>query len=310
MIRSLLGTALAAVLVFAAPGGSPASALTLTAAGGTTPGTMTCNLPPNVTPVSSYFETGTNPVAEAINCFTAGSFANGASSASAGHVGAEATSTAALNGFGARLDTTGIYSDIFVFHAKDPGSTGGTATVQLNLGLAGLLQVSGDFATASVDFGVTFTAQDVGHFTASLDTTGAPQCTSSFVGGAGCGAIFLPGAAVTALLTRPTEVGLDVPVLIQLRMDVDVTASNFGSGSGALFNNSLDFPTGVPLFVLPDGITVDAPDSFVLDNVFVPPGASAVPEPAALALLGAGLVGLGFARRRPAAASGANGRNG
>jgi hypothetical protein len=294
MIRSLLYTASAALL-FAALGSAPASAIIMTVAGGTIPGTMTCNLPPNVTPVSGYLETGATPVAETINCSTAGSFANGSSSASPGHVGAEANATAALDNFGARLDTTAIYSDFFVFQSANPAAT--TATVQLNLDMAGLLQASGNSATATVDFGVTFTAQDVGHFTASLDTSGAPQCTSTFVGGVGCGGIFLPSGPIP-MLTRPTIVGLGVPIFIQLRMDVGVTASNFGSGSGALFNNSLDFPVGVPLFVLPDGVTVNAPDSFVFDNVFAPGGAAAVPEPGTLSILSLGLVGAGAMRRR------------
>ena len=290
MIRSMLRTAAAATFALTALANAPASAITLTVQGGTPAGTMTCD-----DPSGSYLDTGSTPVVDSINCSTPGSQADGSSSASAGHVGAAASASGIINAFGARIDATGIYSDTFVFHSTNPVIT--TATIQLGVDLVGLVQASGPFATASVDARVTFTGAEVGRLTSSVDTTGPSQCTSSFVGGAGCGGgVFTdPGLP---LLTQPFVVGMDSPLLVQLRLDVDTTASNFGSGSSADFFNSLDFPIGTPLFVLPDGVTVNAPDSFVFDNIFAPPGAATAPEPATLALLGAGLAALGLARRR------------
>ena len=86
----------------------------------------------------------------------------------------------------------------------------------------------------------------------------------------------------------------------------DVTAAAYLSASSVLFGNSLDFPIGLALFNLEPGVTVNAPDSFVTNNIFAPPGSvAATPVPAALPLFATGLGALGlfgWRRKKKAAA--------
>ena len=96
-----------------------------------------------------------------------------------------------------------------------------------------------------------------------------------------------------------TVVPLDTAVLVQLRMEVGVSSAATGSSGSAIFGNSLDFPIGSPLFNLPAGVTVNAPDSQVFDNVFAPAGP--VPEPPRPWLLLAGGAALWLSMRRAAA---------
>lgn len=124
-------------------------------------------------------------------------------------------------------------------------------------------------------------------------------CTSTFSGNSGCsGMVF----TASSLLSNQAVVQLGVAVLVELRIVVQTTADAGGSSS-AEFGESLDFPIGTALFNLPDGVTANAPDSFVFNDIFSP--TSAVPLPAALPLFatGAGAFGLlGWRRRWRAAA--------
>jgi len=61
----------------------------------------------------------------------------------------------------------------------------------------------------------------------------------------------------------------------------------------------MEFPLSGPVFDLPAGVTANAPDSFIFDNRFIPPGAvSAVDEPPVALLLVSGLGVLATLRRR------------
>ena len=295
MVRqSRLFAAACAAFFLTLLGISQSFAVTMTAAVGGS--STTCNS------AGGTFQTGSTPAAASVTCFDTGSvFAatgTAAASASAGHVGASVDATSAGTAAGIHMSGVAIYSDVFTFHsATEVGNT----LISLTLGATGTLNAGGLFATASIDLRTFINAALVSELTSSVNTTAPPSCSSSFSGGAGCGTGFFASGGLT---TGQISVPLDQAVLVQLRLDADVTASAPLSASSVLFGNSLDFPIGVALFNLAPGVTVNAPDSFVSNNIFAPPGAvGATPVPAALPLFvtGLGTLGmLGWRRRRKA----------
>jgi hypothetical protein len=199
------------------------------------------------------------------------------------------------------MDALAFYSDIVVFHnTLNPLAT--TTTAALNVDLTGFLTAGGPVALASVDIRTNLNTVEIGRLIASVDTTGPAQCSSSFAIG-GCSFASLSAGALTS---QTIEVGLDQAVLLTMRIDVGVSASNAGSSANSNFGSSLDFPIGTAVFVLPDGVMANALDSFVSNNIFSPPGAAAAtPVPAALPLFATGLSALGLLswRRKTKAAA-------
>jgi hypothetical protein len=101
------------------------------------------------------------------------------------------------------------------------------------------------------------------------------------------------------------HVGDTLTVGLGLFTAASVTASQVGFwGASASLMHTISFATDGPLFVLPDGLTLNTPDGLIVDNRFVPDGATApvptaVLEPSTLALFALTFPILGaFARRR------------
>jgi hypothetical protein len=271
-------------------GNAQSFAVTLTAQGNANPNAnMTCNPSGGYSGVSSG----------SVTCSAGTSSGQASSTATPGHVGASAG--AVSTGPGATMDALAIYSDLFVFHnALNPLAT--TTTVALNVDLAGFLSAGGPIAAASVDIRTNLNSFEIGRLVASVNTTGPAQCSSSFAVG-GCSFASLSAGALTS---QTIEVGLDQAVLLTMRIDVGVIVANAGSSANSNFGGSLDFPIGTAVFVLPEGVTANAPGSFVTNNIFSPPDAAGTtPVPAALPLFATGLGALGLLgwRKKKAAAS-------
>jgi hypothetical protein len=73
----------------------------------------------------------------------------------------------------------------------------------------------------------------------------------------------------------------------------------WGHGS-SIFNHTLSFPSGSPLFTLPEGYTATSVDGRIVDNMWLglEDDPTAIPEPTSMMLLGSGLLGFVARRRR------------
>jgi hypothetical protein len=287
MSRPLFRALSCAAVLWAALGATPSfAALVLNTGGGTRAGDMLCDTPNTF----SYFFVDSTTVTGRATCVNLqGGSGSVRSTTSPGHIGATAISATTGGAAGQSLSAGGDYLDsAFVFHSSVPGVT--TALVSLNAVIAGTLGVGGPFGGAGIDFSIAINGQGVGNVRSSLDSSSS-SCTSSFAGAVACAGGVFNAAALTGINVL---VPLDTPVAVEMRMDVSVSSAATGSSGSAIFGNSLDFPVGVPLFNLPAGVTVNAPDSFVFDNLFSPP--TAVPEPPATWLLLAGCAALAWRR--------------
>lgn len=97
-------------------------------------------------------------------------------------------------------------------------------------------------------------------------------------------------------------------LVLSVSEDSQVRSSGFGdlpverkAEGSASFASTLSFPLSGPVFDLPDGYTGNSESGGIVDNRWIFALARPVSEPATIALLGLGLAGLGFMRRRRAA---------
>ena len=281
--------AAALCLALAAPPATAASMLAFVGPGSAN-GAGPCN------PSTAAAVTGSSPVSTSMVC--GGNeigVASGQAFASYGHIGAKAdAATVGGTSIPAQIGANAFFTDTFVFTSTDPTAT--TAEVALNLVLGGVLNAaapSGSSAGASLrGFALLHGQEFEFRFDKSGDGVLNQFSDFSLVG----------GTALDARLRSPTVlVGLNEPTIFA--MSLEVGAGSVGPFASALsdFSGSFKLPTGSDVFVLPDGVTVNAGD-YLVNNRFIDPLAptGGVPEPAAWALMiaGFGLAGAAMRRRR------------
>ncbi len=218
---------------------------------------------------------------------------DGFASADVGHVGVASHAARAADGGGGQgaFDAEATYSDDFIFTSTDPSAT--IASVSLNIAISGSINSSlagSAGVLADVTIGSSLFRLQINNQN-GMDTF----CLNQFiVPNVSCDDVLAsPGVLVSPTVT----VALGTPTTVVFDLFVNTQVGQGGSAS-VEFPNSLDFVTGMDLFNLPNGVTVNAPGSFVVNNRFLPADA---PEPATLALFALGLVSLGWARRRHSA---------
>jgi hypothetical protein len=240
---------------------------------------------------------GSSPVSGSTTCignlYDIG-FGSASASAGYGDLGVD-TSTASTTSIPAGAGAQAIFSDdSLIFTSNVAGAT--SADVAVNLLLDGTLNAAAPNGSAGADiagriqlgarvYGFEYIFTSDGVFTVKLDEF---NTVSGVVG---------PG--LDAFLRSPiVNVPLGTPVYFL--MVLESSASSAGPLGSALsdFSGSFEFPSGVDVFTVPDGVTVNA-GAYLVNNRFV--ASAPIPEPSMWMMLGAGFLALGAMRLwRPA----------
>ena len=232
-------------------------------------------------------EQGGAPVSGSLLCGPLGGNISASAVSSTGHAGAALQLTPGSQTFSFSTFTTDV-----IFSTLNPNAPQDPISVALNLAVGGTMVVS---VPADAEWLAT---ADIAHTDFSYATTvdsGGAYCLNGCLRTVGfsSGGEVMSGLSdtVSGILTTPPlgNIPLNTPVLIAFTLELQG-----GGNANSLFK--LDFPSGGPVFNLPDGITANAPDASLVNNTFAPAGT--VPEPGSLILLGAGLTAVGGLTRR------------
>jgi len=254
------------------------------------------NFCPNSLPSVSNSPT---PVVAAAGCDTSAAIGAAQADATYGHVGA-LTSVDATGGAGFPNLNNNAAAELDTFITFT-----GPGTTQIVNGMNIVVDGSaGAFGGSGVGVGFAFDVElngvDWGINGAALSGTGQFFCTAM-------GNFICPTPGTTSnfntsiagtYTTQPVLVPLNVPVALRIYVATNAGSGDPGSFAGADFSHSLDFPTGVPLFNLPDGYTANDANMFIFDNQFQPPSTSAAPEPATWPAVLIGIGTLAWYRKR------------
>ncbi|WP_293904830.1 PEPxxWA-CTERM sorting domain-containing protein [Phenylobacterium sp.] len=244
-------------------------------------------------------ETKSSAVSLAMTCGDRFGVLTSTAFAEAGHVGATA-SAATFGGTStpAAPVANATYSDFLMFTSSDPNAT--EAEVSVNLFVDGVLNAAGGDPSVFTQAVAAFDAFVV--LTGRLDIRESLKDDGSLFAQSNFGLVSgVLGPAPHGVVRSPTViVPLNQLVFFEIGLEVGSGAVGPGASARSEFGHTFALPTGMDVFNLADGVTVNAGDYLVNNRYFDPALVSAgVPDPAGWALMitGLGLVGATLRRR-------------